>query len=408
MAAIAGSASDHERTIRELRADSNAGFDSHDAERIASHWRPDMVVTQATLGEHTVGAATNRAMLQDMFEERPDVVYTRTPTEVVVSPEVGFASEEGRWLGRWSGTAVRGEPAGAPMRRGGVYFAQWQWAAGAGGAPRWLLKSEVFVPVAADSGHEADAAAASEVEEEIRRCRAESCRAVAVHDMDGIASHWLPEVCVTYSDGSTAVGEIDARSLHSGVVEQHPDVCFNRIPHRVEVDLGPDGVSLEAPAGGIAAELGTWQGTWSEDGGRRCVHRSGRFMAQWRWSPERGRWLINAEVYVLEKNDEVDNPHYEESQEHGGHTRQQPQIEEPRTVFNDHGQPLGLDLGSFEEPMPPEFKTRLGRYCRLEPVSAELHAPALHACLAADTDGSIWTYAGPDEWAATLQPWRKS
>ena len=124
MAGIAGSASDHERTIRELRADSNAGFDSHDAERIASHWLPDMVVTQATLGEHTVGAATNRAMLQDMFGERPDVVYTRTPTEVVASPEVGFASEEGRWLGRWSGTAARGETAGAPMGRGGVYFAQ--------------------------------------------------------------------------------------------------------------------------------------------------------------------------------------------------------------------------------------------------------------------------------------------
>ena len=32
--------------------------------------------------------------------------------------------EEGRWLGRWSGTAERGETAGAPMRRGGVYFAQ--------------------------------------------------------------------------------------------------------------------------------------------------------------------------------------------------------------------------------------------------------------------------------------------
>ena len=401
MAGIAASASDHERTIRELRADSNAGFDSHDAERIASHWLPTMVVTQATLGEHTVGAATNRAMLQDMFEERPDVVYTRTPTELVVSPEVGFASEEGRWLGRWSGTAERGETAGAPMRRGGVYFAQWQWAAGAGGAPRWLLKSEVFAPVAADSGHEADEAAASEAEEQIRRRRAESCRAIADYDVDGIASHWLPEVCVTNSDGSTSgggVGGFVAVQAHfRGLMEAHPDVCFNRIPHRVEVDLGPDGVSLEAPGGGVAAELGTWQGTWSEDGGRRCVHRSGRFMAQWRWSPERARWLINSEVYVLEKNDEVGNPHYEESHEHGGHTRQQPQIKEPRTVYNDHGQPLGLDLGVFAEPVAVEFQAQLGRYCRLEPVSAELHAPALHACLAADTDGSIWTYAGPDE-----------
>ena len=40
-----------------------------------------------------------------------------------------------------------GEPAGAPMRKGGVYFAQWQWIAAAG---RWLLQSEVYVPVASD------------------------------------------------------------------------------------------------------------------------------------------------------------------------------------------------------------------------------------------------------------------
>ena len=85
---------------------------------------------------------------------------------------------------------------------------RWQWAAGAGGAPRWLLKSEVFAPVAADSGHEVDATAASEVEEEIRRCRAESCRAIADYDVDGIASHWLPEVCVTNSDGSTSGGGV--------------------------------------------------------------------------------------------------------------------------------------------------------------------------------------------------------
>lgn len=73
------------------------------------------------------------------------------------------------------------------------------------------------------------------------------------------------------------------------------------------------------------------------------------------------------------------------------------QIEEPRTVFNSHGQPLGLDLGPFVKPVLPEYKSYQGMYCRLEPLDPGAHGSALHACLAADQDGSIWTYTGPDE-----------
>ena len=73
------------------------------------------------------------------------------------------------------------------------------------------------------------------------------------------------------------------------------------------------------------------------------------------------------------------------------------QIEEPRTVFDRHGQPLGLDLGRFVDPVPPEHACQQGLYCRLEPLDPDTHALGLHACLAADSNGSIWTYVGPDE-----------
>ena len=83
-----------------------------DAGQVAAHWLPTVLVTQATLGEHTRGASTNRVMLEDMFVDRPDVLYVRTPQHIVAAPEAGsgFASEEGRWLGTWGGVAERGEP----------------------------------------------------------------------------------------------------------------------------------------------------------------------------------------------------------------------------------------------------------------------------------------------------------
>jgi hypothetical protein len=76
-------------------------------------------------------------------------------------------------------------------------------------------------------------------EEEIRRHRAASCRALAMHDVAGMATHWLRDLCVTNSDGSIT-DDYDGWMTES--VAAHPDVCFNRIPHRIEMDCpGPIG-----------------------------------------------------------------------------------------------------------------------------------------------------------------------
>lgn len=391
------------RAIRRARADSNAGFAARDTAQIASHWLPTVLVTQATLGEHTRGAEDNSRMLEGMFEQRPDALYVRTPHTVVASPEAGsgFASEEGRWLGTWTGVASRGEPVGATMRKGGVYFAQWQLQPDG----RWLLQAEVYTPVPGDyiEGHVAGVAEEAVVEE-IRRHRAASCRAVAAHSNADIASHWLPNIIVTNSDGSIAGGENGAAIVaqrFTDSAETNPDVCFNRIPERIEVELG---APFESPAGGAAAELGRWQGSWSEEDGSVIISRNGRYCMQWRYCHVRGRWLINAEVYVLEHHSAVPNLLMLEvttTTAGDDHSPPPPSIVEPPMVFNAHGQPLGQQLAAFVAPpallLDSAAPAMQGRYCRLAPIDADKDAHALHACLAADALGAGWTYAGPVE-----------
>ena len=77
--------------------------------------------------------------------------------------------------------------------------------------------------------------------------------------------------------------------MMSRPIAEHPDVRFERLADRIEVDL-------EA---GLAAEFGRWEGGWTSDEGAAVV-RSGRFCGQWRWASEVEQWLLNAEIYVPE------------------------------------------------------------------------------------------------------------
>eukprot|EP01045_Picozoa_sp_COSAG04_P039165 COSAG04_NODE_10841_length_749_cov_1.193846_1_plen_201_part_01 len=181
--------------IRRARAASNEGFAAQDPQAIAQHWLPGMLVTQATLGEHTLGADANVAMLAEMFATRADVNYQRTPTRVAPALRVGFSAEEGRWEGSWR------DADGRSAGKSGVYFAQWQAQPNSGG---WLLRSEVFVPVAASAEP-----GAAEAERQIRQHRAASNAAILAHDIEGIVEHWLPDVHVTHSSGDV-IGGADA------------------------------------------------------------------------------------------------------------------------------------------------------------------------------------------------------
>ena len=79
------------------------------------------------------GREANRANLAKQFEDRPDVVYVRTPRELGFYEPWGMAYEIGTWEGSWSDDGH--------VQIGGTYLAKWQKVSG-----QWLIRAEVFVP----------------------------------------------------------------------------------------------------------------------------------------------------------------------------------------------------------------------------------------------------------------------
>jgi RimJ/RimL family protein N-acetyltransferase len=59
---------------------------------------------------------------------------------------------------------------------------------------------------------------------------------------------------------------------------------------------------------------------------------------------------------------------------------------------NDLGQDIGFSLPSWVPPPAPPRESMEGRFCRLEPLDPDRHAPALFEADAADADGRSWTY----------------
>jgi len=121
-----------EDLIRRARQASNEAIRAHDAEAVASFFTDDYsLVSSANL--QVTGKEQNRANLAKQFEDRPDVVYVRTPRELGFYEPWGMAYEIGTWEGSWS--------AGGRVRIGGAYLAKWQKV-----SDRWLIRAEVFVP----------------------------------------------------------------------------------------------------------------------------------------------------------------------------------------------------------------------------------------------------------------------
>jgi RimJ/RimL family protein N-acetyltransferase len=71
------------------------------------------------------------------------------------------------------------------------------------------------------------------------------------------------------------------------------------------------------------------------------------------------------------------------------------------------GQPIGFALPQWKPPARPSSEPMEGRFCRLEALQANLHATALHAANALDTEGRLWTYLpyGPFENLEAYQQW---
>ncbi|MGB3683530.1 MAG: GNAT family protein [Rubrobacteraceae bacterium] len=67
--------------------------------------------------------------------------------------------------------------------------------------------------------------------------------------------------------------------------------------------------------------------------------------------------------------------------------------------FNDLEQPIGLSLEDWKPPQHPPHSSIEGRFCALEPLGPDRHAPDLYEANTLDTVGGNWTYLpyGPFE-----------
>jgi RimJ/RimL family protein N-acetyltransferase len=75
--------------------------------------------------------------------------------------------------------------------------------------------------------------------------------------------------------------------------------------------------------------------------------------------------------------------------------------------LNEHGQPIGPALSDWTAPPHPPATILQGRYCRLEPIDPDRHAPDLFTAGQLDREGRNWTYLsdGPFETFAEYRAW---
>ena len=122
-----------ERRIMELRERFNRAIADHDAASIGSYLGSPYQITTSNGGQFQSTPEEEVATWRKIFQDRPGVVYIRTPDAVEVSTYSDMASESGTWVGRWR------SPEG-DVEVGGRYFAQWRKVDG-----DWKIRAEVFV-----------------------------------------------------------------------------------------------------------------------------------------------------------------------------------------------------------------------------------------------------------------------
>jgi ketosteroid isomerase-like protein len=140
-----------------------------------------------------------------------------------------------------------------------------------------LASATMAAGAAAQSGLSADEAA-------VRAARAESNKAIAAHDVAGIARHWMSDVHIVTSTGVQGTGREANGQRMAQQFERRRDTIYVRTPTAVDV----------LPAWAVASERGEWTGRWTEPDG--LVQVRGTYLAQWR--RVNGTWLVQAELFV--------------------------------------------------------------------------------------------------------------
>jgi hypothetical protein len=130
--------------------------------------------------------------------------------------------------------------------------------------------------------------------EQIRDARAAFNDAIARHDVVGIVSFLDEEYQITTSLGQLWQDRDGEADSWRELIASRPDVLYVRKPDSIEI-------SADYP---LAAETGTWVGTWSTSLGP--VRTGGRYSAMWRHVD--GVWKVRSELFVALYCDGVSCP----------------------------------------------------------------------------------------------------
>lgn len=121
-------------------------------------------------------------------------------------------------------------------------------------------------------------------EEQIRQQRAISNQAIARHDTSAMATAWLNDIHVTTSRSTTLAGkQANLRAFQTEFTTKQ-GLVYVRSPKTIEV----------FQTWNMAAEQGTWTGTWIVNG--TAIRIGGSYYAK--WHKYGGTWKIRAEVFT--------------------------------------------------------------------------------------------------------------
>ena len=123
---------DDTKAIQTARMKSNEAIARHDVNALQSYLDEDFVITISTGAIERSRDEHGRSFAAH-FDEYPDVIYVRTPSEITLSEAYPLAIEHGTWVG--SRTTENGK-----LENGGQYTAAWRKTDGV-----WRIYSELFV-----------------------------------------------------------------------------------------------------------------------------------------------------------------------------------------------------------------------------------------------------------------------
>lgn len=118
----------------------------------------------------------------------------------------------------------------------------------------------------------------------IRSVREQNNQAIADHDTLTLDKAWMENMMIISSSDSQINGRAELRRLFVNQFKSSPDVIYVRTPNDIQVMTD----------WGMASEEGTWEGSWTGDGGK--IEIGGTYYAK--WHKVNGAWQLRAEIFT--------------------------------------------------------------------------------------------------------------